>query len=214
MNERPSTPPLPTKDHINFYETALEFYVHEVRTLGERTNAFLVFQSIFVAAVVLLVASKQEFPIAFDILTLGIVFIGAISCILHHMAGKSGAQTSSIWRSILINLEIGQPNAPLNRFREIYFNNNYPSYMLDQIPLPSAWLIYPAIFVGVWVGIFLYTLFNFLIAQNNEQKQFHQAPCWLISILAFAAGCALLLGIVVLIHSYCWWRTHRDAPSK
>ena len=194
-------------DPFDSYNAALQFYNQEFGALGERTNAFLIVQSIFVAAFGLLLASQQPPPIAFDVLTLGIIIAGISYCALHQQAGQSGSRGALLWREYMRHIESDQPDAPWKWFYSMYRQKSYPNYLLERPPLPSAWLASPAIFASVWFGALLYVVFNYILAQRVEElAQYHRVSCWLFAILTFVAVTFLVITIFLIVRGFVMWR--------
>src|SRR4030067_1402413 len=88
---------------LGSYNAAMELLIHEFRTLGERTNAFLITQSIFVGAFVLLVTQTKLQHHMSMVIALAISIIALLFCILHYFSGKTGAEQAFKWRFYMHN---------------------------------------------------------------------------------------------------------------
>jgi len=107
-------PPLEPEDIRNYYNAGIQQYNNEFRTLGDRANAFLLIQSILVAALVLIFTNLKEAPIPFGLVAMGIILLGIFFCMLYIRAGRSGAHSAHAWRQYLLHLENENPSAPWN----------------------------------------------------------------------------------------------------
>ena len=116
------SPSLEPEDIRNYYNAGIQQYSNEFRTLGERANAFLLTQSILIAALVLIFTNLKEAPIPFGLVAMGIILIGISFCILQIRAGRSGAYSAYAWRKYLLHLENKHTDALWNWF-EKYFED-------------------------------------------------------------------------------------------
>lgn len=148
--------PEPPLTQAESYNTAIQLHNQEFRTLGERTNSFLIVQSILVAAFVMIRVNPELFPYAFPLISGGISMVGILFCVLHYSAGKLGSQTAFRWRQYMLHIENRHPDAPWNWFYKDCKDAGLERRLLDKSPLPSAWLISPAIFFLVWLGAIAY----------------------------------------------------------
>jgi hypothetical protein len=189
---------MPPFNPTESYNAALQLHDQEFRTLSERTNIFLISQSIFVAALALLLTSQQCLPVDLDIPALGIVIAGTLYCLLHHKAGLQGSRGALIWREYMLKIEAGNNNAPWKWFYKTYRSKQYSECLLVRPPLPSAWLVSPSIFMLLWLGAPFYVYFNHTPTLSIEElAKLHQTDCWLFAFLIIAA--VVWLGTAICI---------------
>jgi len=176
-------------------------------------------------AFVTLLVSKTSFPWAFDIIALFIVLLGALYCLLHNRAGQSAAQAAFRWRQYIMNLEIDENNPPMTTFMRLYTHTHIPvdagrlrvwwsqlnceGCVLERLPLPSAWLFTPILFLAWWFLSLIYIVCN--RAQgciHPALVQYHQSPLWLFTIFAAIAVFAIggILGIISIAIERWWGR--------
>ena len=159
----------------NNYSAGIQQYNNEFRTLGERANAFLLTQSILVAALVLIFINLKEAPVPFGIVAMGIILIGIAFCILQIRAGRSGAYSAYAWRQYLLYLENKHPDAAWNWFAKYFecktkkaekeakccvtkFLMKKLPWVIDEgalakcLPLPGFWVFSTIAFLAVWTG--------------------------------------------------------------
>ena len=158
------------REHLNQadqYNAALQLHNQEFRTLGERANAFLITQSILVAAFVYF-ATRQNIA-APEFIAWGVILAGIWLCFVYYLAGKSGSQAALWWREYMRNMENSQQFMPWNwmynqythkhgqeRYRNLLRRLTCERCWLERSPLPIVWLITPAIFLAVWGGATYY----------------------------------------------------------
>ena len=193
--------------NATWYSAAAQFYNQELSNIGQRTAAFLIVQSILLAAFVPLLTNQQQLPIAFDIVAVGITIVGSMFCIIHYQSGESGAQTAFVWREYLLDRENGHDDAPFHQFWELYRQRLFSQSTAGRPPMPVAWLVTPAIFVVVWLCALGYVISNYVLAQGNvDLEPFHQVPCWLFSILAFVAFLIIIVTVIMLFRGFRGWQ--------
>jgi hypothetical protein len=183
------------------YNAAVQFYIDEIRSLGERTNAFLIVQSILVAAFVHIIISRASFPTAFGLIALGISAVGVLFCVLHYLAGRTGSHGASKWRRYMRRIiEKKQPDAPWEWFYRDSEHSCWYKYLYARRPFPSSWLMSPAIFLLVWACAISYTVTSPDFCLNLSQ---HQTLALII---------ASVLAIVLLVCCFIAW--HRDQENR
>ena len=174
------------------YNAAVQLHNQEFRALGERTTAFLIAQSILVAAFVHILTGRGHFPIAFEVIALGIIVIGILYCVLHYLAGQSGSQAAFRWRQYMMrHIENNDQDAPWNwfydhcehthegeRHRNILARLLCEKCLLKRRPLPTAWLISPAIFFMAWIAAIISIIWKLGLP----------LPCTIALTVLFAAG--------------------------
>lgn len=159
------------------YNVALQLHNQEFRALGERTGAFLLIQSVLVAAFVTVLVSQNTFAYAFEFIALGIGLVGILYCIIHNHAGSSGSQAAFRWRQYLRSIENNQENTPWNWVYEhcphtchgrgiIRFLTQLrcERCLLEKSPLPTTWLVSPAIFLLAWIVALVYVIIWYVLA--------------------------------------------------
>lgn len=204
-------PPLEPEDVRSYYNAGTQQHNNEFRTLGDRANAFLLTQSIFFTALILILIYQDEVAAPFIIMA-GIILLGFSFCLLYIRAGRSGAYSAYAWRRYLLHLENKHPDAPWNWFAK-YFKGKTKkaggkakccvtkslmaherlSWVIDEgalakrLTLPSVWIFSTSAFLAVWFCASIYVLINYYLVYC------HQTPTWLIIIL----GSIVLLSIVI-----------------
>jgi hypothetical protein len=206
-------------DRKTTYNAAVQFYNQEIKTLGDRTQAFLIVQSILVAALVALFAYQENFPIAFDFFAFGFILAGILYCLLQSQAGMSGAQAAFRWRQYMFDIENNQRDAPWNSIyehcphtcrgrgmRRLCTQLTCEGCLLERPPLPSAWLISPSIFIVLWSGASLYLIISYIFAKRIGESCYHLTPVWLFIIFALVALGFLSFTIYTIIRNFNDWR--------
>jgi len=149
----------------DYYKAAVDLHNQEFRTLGERANAFLITQSILVAAFVYIVKSQNL--VGREFIAWGIILAGIWLCLVYCLAGSSGSQAAFRWRQYMLSLE--KQDGPWGwfyaRYHHKYNGKGIRHFLLqfccercllERSPLPIVWLITPAIFFAVWFGATYY----------------------------------------------------------
>ncbi len=175
-------PTLSLEDVRNYYNAGTQQHNNEFRTLGDRANAFLLTQSIFFAALILILIYQNKVAVPFIIMA-GIILLGISFCILYIRAGRSGAYSAYAWSKYLRHLENKHPDAPWNWFAK-YFERKtekaekeakccitkflmkrYP-WVIDEgalatyLTLPSVWIFSTIAFLVVWTCASVYIYIN------------------------------------------------------
>lgn len=193
---------------VDEYNAAVQFYIQEFRTLGERTNAFLIVQSILVSAFVLVLIMEESHPYAFEFIVLGISVVGILYCFLHHRAGQSGSRTAFGWRQYMCHIENNEQNAPWNwLYAHIHDSEKW---LLKKHPLPSVWLFSPAIFLAVWLCASLYIPIRLIF-----DSSYHLTICCfpLVLSLSIIATLFALGALGFVIWRIKIWRCSREDRS-
>lgn len=216
MTTRRRRPTEPLKPSESYYAAA-QLYTQEFRTVGERTNAFFIAQSIFFTAFFLTLASQKLFPFAFTYVVSGIIVIGVLFCVLHLLAGRAGSRAAFRWRQYMTHhIENNHADTPWNWFyidckhtpqgeihKKLWHRLKCERCLLERPPLPSAWLFSPAIFLMVWSVASLYTPIK-LSMEGDPLRSNLLFPLPLsmsIIVALFALGA---LGFVIW-HLIVWW---------
>ena len=155
-------------DDNKWYKSYIQLYTQELAAIGQRSQAFLVGESIMVTAFVTLIANQRAFPVAFDILSLGLALIAIWYCTTHHLAGESGAQSAFIWREMAEAGEKGEEHAPFTEFWKLYRQRQFNARMANRPPLPHAWLTTPTLFLLLWAGGVGYVIANYVMSLGNS----------------------------------------------
>ena len=184
------------------YNVALQLHNQEFRTLGERTNAFLIVQSLLVAAFAMIRINPELFPYAFPLITGGISIVGILFCFLHYGAGRLGSRAAFRWRQYMIRVENHHPDAPWSWFYGETQCARCERRLLNKPPLPSAWLISPAIFFLVWLAAIAYILIVCCTSPDFcKCFPISALPPWLI---VFPIVALIVVSLVV------WWLLKRN----
>ncbi len=159
---------------LDSYNAAVQLYNQEFRTLGERTMAFLIVQSILVAAFVTVLTlpaqtMRETLPYGFYPILIGIIVVGVLYCLLHHSAGSFGSRAAFRWKQYMRHVESNDLETPWDWFYEhsphtcrgkgiIRFltQSQCERCLLEKPPLPSTWFFSPAIFLTVWAFAIIY----------------------------------------------------------
>lgn len=212
------------------YSAAVQLHNQEFRTLGERTTAFLIVQSILVAAIVHVIISESSvLPYAFIGVVSGIIFIGALYCLLQYKAGRMGSQAAFRWRRYMLYIEKKKEKrkAPWEWFYEQCKQPKIEDWekpstgkktseakLLYKLPWPYTWLASPAIFSSVWCGAAVYIIYRLLWASdpiklsleklsNDPSLQYLVNP--LIGFTLAATTFALVIFLLLVIRAIKWW---------
>ncbi|MDD4876302.1 MAG: hypothetical protein PHQ86_04125 [Dehalococcoidales bacterium] len=194
------------------YNAALQFYNSEFRTLGERTNIFLLSQSIFIAAIILLlnIYNNKNYEIL-TIPVMGIILTAILFCSLQIRAGRSGAESAFAWREYMLTLEKSVDHAPWQQFSKEFSNYfkfkdkklgwiKYSGPLVECLPLPSGWFFTPLIFILFWIGSFIYILITYF-GKADLCLEF-----WIVIILGLIILHLLFLSIYLLRLNYLAWQ--------
>lgn len=186
------------------YNAAIQLHNQEFRTLGERNNAFLITQSILVAAFVYIVTSQNL--VAPEFIAWGIILAGIWLCCFYCQAGRSGSQAAFRWRQYMRRMENKQPLTPWNWVyddskhkhgqetrRNLLRRLTCERCLLERSPLPIAWLISTAIFLAVWGGAtcYIHVIGDFSLCL------YHIVTLWI------SLG---IVGSFIINKSIVWWR--------
>jgi hypothetical protein len=180
------------------YNAAIQLHNHEFGTFNGKNNAFVIVQSILIAAFVTLLVYKTSFPLAFDIVAIFIIMVGATYCFVHHRAGQSAAIAAFTF--------FGQYTHTHNT--NWWSQLNCERCLLERLPLPSAWLLTPSLFLFWWLFILIYIVVNYSQGYiHPTQVMYHQSPLWLFILLGTFAflGIGIAFGIIS-VSMQRWWR--------
>jgi len=101
-----NTSPNPTQEQLRFlYDKLLSLLINETSLISERTNIFLVFNTILFAAFVILkaqVTPQTNWTLAGN---LTISVSGLIFCLLFHYLIRAAIRAAKIWRGLLNKIE-------------------------------------------------------------------------------------------------------------
>lgn len=216
-------PPLEPRDIRDYYNAGIEQYSNEFRTLGDRANAFLLTQSIFFTALILILIYRTKVTAPFIIMA-GIILLGISFCLLYIRAGRSGAYSAYAWRQYLLHLENKHPDATWNWFAKYFkgktekarkeakccvtkflMEHEYLSGVIDEgalakcLPLPSSWIFSTIAFLLVWFCTSIYVCINYCLVY------YHQTHTWLnIFIIILGAVILLSIGFAVYLLYQAW----------
>lgn len=146
------------------YSAAIQFHNNEFRTLGERTVAFLIIQSILVAALVHVITIpvpvlRQTFAYAFYPVAFGICTLGILFCVLHYVAGLVGSKTALRWRQYMQGIENNQQDPWKSFFNKC---SEHEKSLFKSLPLPGSWLFSTAIFLWAWFAAVTYLVLRYM----------------------------------------------------
>jgi hypothetical protein len=187
------------------YANAKDFFSSELSTLSQRTNFFLVTQSILVGA--LAFAFQNDFPYLFPYIMSLLTIVGVVFSLLTCRSGKESSESLMRWRLYMKHLELKNPDSPWTWYYSSYQSSHKKpnTNIIDNIPLPVMWLFYPLTFAGIWLLISTYVpariLFDgsFLIIDGNNYRV--QATILSVAALLFA-----VYSIVYFVSAYLKWR--------
>ncbi len=151
---------------VDQYNTAVQFYNQEINMIAQRTNAFLLTQSILLVALATFLGKAGLFPYALVFILWGISLLGSAFCLLHCFAGRNGAMGALYWRRCMEKLDrsptlwsrvkrVSEDMSKHEKHIRILPKFGW-RYLLDKPPFPSSWLITPMLFSLVWVSVSLY----------------------------------------------------------
>lgn len=184
-----------------WYSAAVQFYNQELIVIGQRTMAFLIVQSILVAAFVTILINPNLFPYAFPLIAGGISIVGILFCVLHYLAGQLGSQAAFRWRQYMRRIENEHPDATWNWFHRECEGTGLERQLLDKPPLPSTWLISPVIFFLVWLGAIAYIVTVCSTSPDLcKDFPFWALPLWVIVVLSVVTVIALFV-----VSWTAWW---------
>lgn len=214
---------------------AVQFYNQELNTISQRNTAFLIVQSILIAAFATLLVNADKFPWALAMFMWALSVAGSLFCLFHHVAGRSGARTASNWRRYMRLIESGQINAPWNRFdqycdddehaqhikipkksqaclrlRNLYFGLQCDRCLVQRLPLPHIWIITPAIFASGWVLSAVYMTVRLLFLKQDPLR-LHPNPYLSLPVATgfsfIVLGITLAVLVKIIQHGITWWHT-------
>lgn len=138
-----------------WHRSALELYKSEISTISESNAAFLIVQSILIAALSTFLVLTQALPYALIFFVLAIATAGSLFCFFHHRAGKSSANTALQWKRYMCFLEgKTKTNSPWKKFHSYLDQKERRS--AQRMPLKHAWITNPGIFAVGWFLVALY----------------------------------------------------------
>lgn len=151
--------------NVTWYNVAAQFYNQELSIIGQRSNAFLVVQSILVVALATFLTNTQIFPYALVLIMWGISILGSLFCLQHYLSGLTGATSAKYWRRYMRTIENSRLDTPWKQFGLYWekeggddlINLTPAKGHLDRPPWPTAWIITPPdVFgcLGRCVGIY------------------------------------------------------------
>jgi hypothetical protein len=124
------------------YTHMKDMLASELSTLSQRTNFFIVTQSVLFGA--LAFAFQNIFPYMFPILLSVIGIVGTIFCILTIFSGRESSQSLIRWRLSMKELEGESEKTPWNTYYRLYNNKHKEKdSIIDNSPLPYMWLFFP-----------------------------------------------------------------------
>ncbi|MBA7468520.1 MAG: hypothetical protein GH158_05555 [Dehalococcoidia bacterium] len=204
------------------YNAAVQLHNQEFRTLGERTTAFLIIQSILIAGFFTVLVNPTWFPSAFPFIILGISIAGVLFCISHHISGKTGSQAAFKWKQYMLYIENKRQDAPWNwvynccsdnhekhgepRKRNLFRRLLCRRCLLERSPLPSSWITTPAIFLMVWFCASLYVVVRLLLPNDHLHSNSLICPSVSISISFIIMLFALGALSFVIWQASVWWQ--------
>ncbi|WP_440953650.1 hypothetical protein [Methanococcoides sp. FTZ1] len=84
---------------MHIYEILTQLVMHEGRFISERTNNFLLFNSIFFTGFLVLANQISETNICFIILKIAIPIVGLMMSVLHSVTISNTINAANFWRS-------------------------------------------------------------------------------------------------------------------
>jgi len=216
------------------YNMAVQFYNQELSTISQRNSAFLIVQSILVVALATFLGNAEKFPYALVIIVWGICLFGGLFCYFNNVSGKTGAQAASLWRRYMYLIEKHKRGTPWTQFSAYCEDDNHRKHvdippwrnivcrlwnlrarlrcgrcLLDRAPLPSKWIITPAMFSGLWLVVSVYIIVRSFMPCD---PLFLYLPSYMS--LCYAQLISIAVAVVVFIFLCCilwcfwvWWRT-------
>jgi hypothetical protein len=192
------------------YTHAKDFHTIEINTLNQRTNFFLVTQSIIIGG--LTIAFSGSFGYIVPLILSLLVIVGESFCYLHYNSGHIVAENTIRWRLYMKHLEINNTNEPWNWF----YNNYEKKYkdpkknLLNKLPLSYMWLWYPLLFSFVWLIVSSYAPGRMAFDSTFVVDFGVKILCWIVSGIACAVSITIF--IVICKMGYKW--QHEIIPSE
>jgi len=186
------------------YGHAKDFRSSELSSLSQRTNFFLVTQSVLIGA--LAFAFQYTFPYLFPALLSLLVVAGIALASLTIFSGRESSQSMIRWRIYMKKIEGESENTPWNQYYKLYNQKHKDkNSIIDTSPLPYMWLCFPAIFIGIWFLVSLYVPIrlrfdnSFMIIGNENYRLYST----IVSLVSVTVAC---IGIVISIIQYNSWK--------
>ncbi len=165
---------------VDQYNTAVQFYNQEINMIAQRTNVFLLTQSILLVALVTFLGKAGLFPYALVFILWGISLLGSVFCLLHCFAGRNGAMAALYWQQCMEELDclptlwarVKRVSEDVSKHEKHAQKKNLCNLiprmlcwrcLLDKPPFPSSWLITPWLFSLVWAGVSAYILRRYFV---------------------------------------------------
>lgn len=200
----------------NFYKTATELYSSSLRALEQRSNAFLLTQSILVSAfAILFYYFQSDINLALFVPTLGIILIGFVFSLVFYCSHQVTSKDAAFWRAYMRFLEgkfstknnDSSQEGPWQTFYKYVDNKEGKGFgtrgeAAKKLPAPILWLISPAIFCVAWIWAILWTIQ--LFAHSSDSGTWF----WLWVTLG------ILFSIAIIVHTICRWQKAKDNIYK
>lgn len=164
-----------TRDKYHF---ALLMHNKEFAILGQRTNAFLLVQSILMGGFILILIYRTSFNSFFELLSIALAVIGLVFCIMNIKGGMASSSSALKWRKYLIVLENGDKEAPFHSFiskfehshKDNGFHFNCEGCQINVLPYPTSWLFNSFIFIFSWFAGIAYIVISYIAKQYSLES--------------------------------------------
>jgi hypothetical protein len=159
-------------EKIQVYNSAVQLYSQEIKTINDRNSSFLLTQSILLVAFIQITIGRNIFPIAYEILAVTVGLVATIFCFLYYKAGSSGSVSALKYKKFLIEAET---NSDIKLLTNIYipkkhthsnFDGKCEICYFERSPLPHSWLWTTYIFLLLWSTVLVYIFTSLLIRFN------------------------------------------------
>lgn len=174
-----------TGEQIQVYNSAVQLYGQEIKTINDTNSSFLLMQSILLVAFILIIVGRNIFPISYEILAIAIALVATIFCFVYYKAGLYGSISALKYKKFLIDAET---NSEIRLLTNIYipkkhahsdFDRKCEICYFERSPLPHSWLWTTYIFLLLWSAVLVYIFSSLLIRFNPANIS---GGLWIINV--------------------------------
>lgn len=192
------------------YKNAKDLFSAELSTLSQRTNFFLVTQSVLIGA--LAFAFQNSFPYLFPYIISLLVLGGIIFSLLTYRSGREASESLMRWRLYMKYLEKKLTFSPWNWYYESYNEKHVKEKenIIDNTPLPYMWLFFPIIFSVMWLLISSYIPARLWVDKSFLIVGGHDYRC----LAGIASLITMLIAAGSIVYLICKYREWRNTTYK
>jgi len=196
------------------YHFAILMHNKEFAILGQRTNAFLLVQSILMGGFILILVNSDSFYGSFELFAIAVAMMGLLFCIMNIKGGWASASSAMKWRVYIMSLENGDAEAPFNSFisefkhnhKDSGFHLNCEGCQINVLPYPTSWLFNSFIFIFSWFAGVAYILISHIVKNHILES------CQVLANIGVFVFFMVMAGAICTYH-YIKWR-HSDYFMK